>query len=448
MPRRPLVLIVLALAIVGALAADLSYREHVRPRFAVAVEGRVLGALRQPEVANQVLADLKAEITPDMELHVDLTEKLVIRPLTDEERYALVGPELIRVALAGTIPDLANAYALSVNGQDIVAVADQEAAKAVVDTMMAEYKQTILRDASSVEQLKFRETIAWRPKLVKHENVRTVEEAMNILKHGTDKLVTYVVRRGDTGWDIARSYNVTTEQLAKANPDTDLERLQIGQVLNVTFREPYVHTQSVSKKVVRESIPFTEDVIPDADLWPWQYEVDTPGKPGVRELTVREYREDGRIVRTEVLENKVVTAPKKQITRHGTRQIPEMGTGSLVYPVAGVTTSYFGPRWGSFHYGLDIGAPVGTPILAADSGMVVFRGWSGNYGNLIQIDHGGGKMVTWYAHLSRFNVTLGQEVKKGDVIGYVGSTGFSDGPHLHYEVHVDGDAVNPLKFYQ
>ncbi|HYG60656.1 MAG TPA: M23 family metallopeptidase, partial [Symbiobacteriaceae bacterium] len=114
----------------------------------------------------------------------------------------------------------------------------------------------------------------------------------------------------------------------------------------------------------------------------------------------------------------------------------------------GTITSYFGPRWGSIHTAIDIAAPTGTPILAADSGMVVYRGYNGNYGYMLKIDHGGGRTVTWYAHLSAYNVNLGDTVNKGDVIGYVGNTGFSTGPHLHYEVHVDGEPVDPLNFYQ
>jgi murein DD-endopeptidase MepM/ murein hydrolase activator NlpD len=124
-----------------------------------------------------------------------------------------------------------------------------------------------------------------------------------------------------------------------------------------------------------------------------------------------------------------------------------MGSGELAWPVQGTITSKFGPRWGSYHRGVDIGAASGTPIIAADSGMVVFAGWNGGYGNLVKIAHGS-NMQTWYAHLSKFAVSTGQEVKKGDVIGYVGSTGVSTGPHLHFEVHVDGVANDPLGFYK
>ena len=451
MPRRSLVLMVMALIIILGILGDLGWRSATRPRFVVEVAGKVVGAIRKPEVAQAALDTVMKQITPEMQLKVNLPETLTVRSVRPGERLAAATPEAIEIALAGQIPSFVRAIAITVNGNDVVAVESEQAAQVVRDRILDEYRQTVLKDASAVEQLKFQETIAWHPKLVKEENVRSIDEAMNILKLGTNRLVTYVVKSGDTGWDIARSYNLTTDQLARANPTADIENLQIGQVLNVTYKEPYVHTVSVSKKVVTEPIPFTEEIQRDANLWPWQYQIVTPGVPGTRQLTIREYRENGTVIKTEVLSNEVKTQPKAQVAKQGTKQIPDLGTGQLVFPVVGVLTSPFGPRWGElgdFHTGIDIAAPAGTPVLAADSGMVVFRGWSGNYGNLLKIDHGGGKLETWYGHLSAFNVSVGDTVKKGQVIGYVGNTGFSTGPHLHYEVRDHGTAVDPLGYYK
>ena len=100
-----------------------------------------------------------------------------------------------------------------------------------------------------------------------------------------------------------------------------------------------------------------------------------------------------------------------------------------------------------FHYGMDFTSPTGTEIYATGDGKIVVVEWSRRgYGNQIIIDHGYG-YLTLYAHLSSFNVKLNQEVKRGDVIGYVGSTGLSTAPHLHYEVHLNRKAVNPINYY-
>ena len=99
-----------------------------------------------------------------------------------------------------------------------------------------------------------------------------------------------------------------------------------------------------------------------------------------------------------------------------------------------------------FHAGMDFSANIGTPVYATGDGKVIKAGWETGYGNLIQVDHGFG-YVTWYAHLSKYKVRPGQKVVRGEVIGEVGNTGKSTGPHLHYEVHVKGKVQNPVNYY-
>jgi murein DD-endopeptidase MepM/ murein hydrolase activator NlpD len=124
---------------------------------------------------------------------------------------------------------------------------------------------------------------------------------------------------------------------------------------------------------------------------------------------------------------------------------PQTGTGQLSWPVAGPVTSPFGWRWGRMHEGIDIGAATGTPIHAAGTGTVIYSSWMEGYGNLIVIDHGGG-LSTTYAHLSAYAASSGQLVTGGQTIGYVGCTGHCFGPHLHFEVRVNGAAVDPLGY--
>lgn len=128
-----------------------------------------------------------------------------------------------------------------------------------------------------------------------------------------------------------------------------------------------------------------------------------------------------------------------------------VGSGSLSMPLKAQVTSPFGwrrhPIFGirRFHSGIDLAGPNRSAIKAADSGNVLFTGWYGGYGKVVILSHGKG-MATLYAHLSKIAVATGENVKKGDVIGYEGSTGFSTGPHLHFEVRVDGKPNNPLNY--
>ena len=117
----------------------------------------------------------------------------------------------------------------------------------------------------------------------------------------------------------------------------------------------------------------------------------------------------------------------------------------FIWPVSGPVTSPFGMRWGRMHTGIDIGVPYGTPIRAAASGQVIYAGWMDGYGNLVFIDHGRG-ISTGYAHQSSIAVSNGQAVTQGQVIGYVGCTGHCFGPHLHFEVRVNGTPVDPLAY--
>ncbi|MEL7358960.1 MAG: peptidoglycan DD-metalloendopeptidase family protein [Cyanobacteria bacterium J06560_6] len=126
-------------------------------------------------------------------------------------------------------------------------------------------------------------------------------------------------------------------------------------------------------------------------------------------------------------------------------------SGKMVYPSNGPITSNFGSRYhpvlgySRFHAGTDFGDAHGAPIRAAETGVVIFAGWYGGYGNTVILDHGDG-MTTLYAHASRLDVAEGGTVRKGDIIAAIGSTGLSTGPHLHFEVRRSGEPVNPMDY--
>jgi murein DD-endopeptidase MepM/ murein hydrolase activator NlpD len=141
-------------------------------------------------------------------------------------------------------------------------------------------------------------------------------------------------------------------------------------------------------------------------------------------------------------------------SRQVTAQLQSSGSSSydsspsssgLIWPVSGPVVSGFGMRWGRMHEGIDIGVGYGTPIHAAASGTVVYSGWMSGYGNFLIIDHGGG-MATAYGHQSAIAAGNGQSVSQGQVIGYVGCTGHCFGPHLHFEVRINGSPVDPLGY--
>ena len=146
-----------------------------------------------------------------------------------------------------------------------------------------------------------------------------------------------------------------------------------------------------------------------------------------------------------------ITAMLRNMESGGSSSSGGGGTGRFIWPCHGTITSYFGwrthPVFGTtkYHSGMDIGVDYGTPILAADSGTVIYSGWLGGYGYAVMIDHGSG-LVTLSGHNQALNVYEGQYVTKGTCIAYAGSTGYSTGPHCHFEVRLHGEVTEPLNY--
>ena len=146
-----------------------------------------------------------------------------------------------------------------------------------------------------------------------------------------------------------------------------------------------------------------------------------------------------------------ITAMLRNMESSGGGSSSSGGTGRFMWPCRGEITSYFGwrthPIFGTtkYHSGMDIAVDYGKPIMAADSGTVIYSGWLGGYGYDVMIDHGSG-LVTLYAHNQSLNVYEGQYVTKGTCIAYAGSTGYSTGPHCHFEVRLHGEVTEPLNY--
>ncbi|MBI2995923.1 MAG: peptidoglycan DD-metalloendopeptidase family protein [Candidatus Melainabacteria bacterium] len=185
-----------------------------------------------------------------------------------------------------------------------------------------------------------------------------------------------------------------------------------------------------------------------------------------KKLISKEHKAQSNIVSKLRTERAAYEQAERQLERESQQLISEInqligesdfsgsfigGSGAFSYPIMGRLTSPFGLRRHpifrvvSFHSGVDLAAPFGTPIMASDSGRVIFNGWYGGYGKVVIVDHGM-SFSTLYAHLSRDNVSKGKTITKGDIVGYEGQTGYSTGPHLHFEVRKNGRPQNPLNY--
>ncbi len=195
--------------------------------------------------------------------------------------------------------------------------------------------------------------------------------------------------------------------------------------------------------IYQEVVPFPVMHLPDSTLPQGQTAIVQYGQAG--RALVAAYVPNITQSERQPLHRAITEVPTAQVIVHGT-QPPSMGTGMLTCPLQDyVFTSPFGQRNGSHHNGVDICAPEGTPVYAADNGIISFAGEKNGYGNCILLDHQNG-MCTLYAHNSALLVQVGDIVAQGDTISQVGSTGNSTANHLHFEVQIEGVPQDPAQY--
>ncbi len=243
---------------------------------------------------------------------------------------------------------------------------------------------------------------------------------------GLPLLIHHVVIRGETVTGIAARYGVAAETVA-ASAGSNPNRIYPGQTLTFPSVDGLVHVTRPGDTLTdiarlyqasAKDISWANAIADPANLQVGQALIVPGGKQPRR------------------------ASPSVSTASSGA---PAAAGGSLAWPVRGPISSRFGLRWGRLHSGVDIAASYGTTIRAAAAGRVTFVGWYGRYGRCVIIDHGGG-LTTLYGHASTILVSTGNLVDRGVAIAEVGSSGNSTGPHVHFEVRVNGQCVNPLSY--
>jgi murein DD-endopeptidase MepM/ murein hydrolase activator NlpD len=197
----------------------------------------------------------------------------------------------------------------------------------------------------------------------------------------------------------------------------------------------------VREETYTESIAYTTEYVTDDTQYEDYQSVIQEGQAGLRTITAQITYDNGVESSRTILENEVTVQPVNQVITIGTMVRPEYAL-PLKNPVI---SDVFGPRWGTTHWGMDFSCSIGTNVLAAASGTVTEATYRSDYGYTILITHENGTQ-TRYAHMSQLLVKTGDEVEQGDVIGLSGNTGDSTGPHLHFEIIVDGQRVDPQPY--
>ncbi len=203
----------------------------------------------------------------------------------------------------------------------------------------------------------------------------------------------------------------------------------------------------ISYRIENTTIPFSEETVEDASLFKNETKITANGCDGSMQRIIKVTTINNEVQHEEVISECMTSEPIARVMAVGTKSpLPGVGTGTFTYPLPVISVSSdYGQRWGRMHGGIDFAAESGTDILAADAGIVSHSGAVDGFGNLIILDHQNG-FHTYYAHCSKLYVPYGKSVQKGEVIGAVGSTGNSTGPHLHFEIRKNGETQNPALY--
>lgn len=405
----------------------------------------------QAPVVEEPAAETEMSANDDKEFEVYGTEGYADNGVNFSENAAeFIQPE----SENGIDSNKVRAYAVTVDGEFIGAVSENEDIEKFLEDIKKEY------DGEDIVSVGFDKDIEYTyERYVDPEQVVDPEEIISLLDSNVEEPVYYEVQSGDNPWNIARSNGMTVDELTECVATYDGERIDditeycpIGAIVQLSEEVPYLQVETTEEVVYSEVIDYDTVTTEDDDMYKGETEVDVAGVEGEKEVTALVTYKNGVAVKREVLSEKVISEPVTKYQRQGTRETRTPvstgsgGSGDYFWPVdGGYISAYQGDGRG--HKGIDIAAPYGTPIYAAESGTVieVGSGWNGGYGNCVRISHDDGN-VTVYGHQSSIAIEYGDYVVKGQIIGYVGSTGDSTGNHLHFEVRSNGTYSNPTNY--
>ena len=271
-----------------------------------------------------------------------------------------------------------------------------------------------------------------------------------MLTENTNGQTTYEVQKGDTFMALAFDNDMTMAEMEELNPGVDINKLYIGQILNIKEEIPFLGVQTVDSLTYHEEIACEVREVEDDSMYQGESKVLDAGIPGEALVTADVTYVNGVEKERNVTSTTVLREATEKVIAVGTKERPTWyPTGNYIWPVYGRITSRFGYRsiFGSYSYhsGLDIAVPYGTSVKASDGGTVTFAGYKGSYGYLVIINHGNGEQ-TYYGHNSSLLVSAGDKVYQGQTIAKAGSTGRSTGSHCHFEIRINGTAVNPAAY--
>ncbi len=408
--------------------------------YVVMVDDREIGVVQDAKDIELFVDDLTERCGELYGMHIKPGKKIALikefRPDSDRQT------EAVQQAIRNSLGLLTEAKILIINGKPVFALPEDSELELLITSLAAAYSRNQV-SVKTIESV-VTDELSLESARVEPSEVSTLEEAVAFLvksNRGESLQASSFIDSSNRGSPFSRySGNLSSPTHSSLIPNGYVQD-------NSLSSEPvFVNVRTLEELTVREPIPFSTEIEYDEEMWVVQKDVLEQGKDGAKEITYHITRENGVEVARSKVGERVVEEPVTQLEVHGTAQVPNIGSGRFVWPVEDGGEITPGRGFSEWHTGIDIAADLGTNILAADSGVVWFSGRGGSQGNYIIIYHG--SYWTLYLHNEVNLVNKGDQVEKGEVIGRLGSTGRSSGPHLHFEIRLDDGTGEWLGYYQ
>lgn len=350
--------------------------------------------------------------------------------------------------------EIEHAYGMYIGNSFYGALVEKDKVEATLDGLLDVY-----RTGAENENVAFELPITYEPGLYLSESIVTEESIIDIITEKRTTAAYYTVVDGDSPLGISSKLDISMDELERLNPGFTTNMMYVGDEILITQEEPFLAVTVTRTEVYLENTPYETSYVNDSSRYEGSSVVTQDGVYGTDRVTADVSYINGIETRRKVLDRVTVSDPTTKIVAIGTKPHPtdlpvsiqpEVELGQMYWPVGGPTGGEisemmygYGGYYG--HDGIDIRAPYGTPIIAAESGVVTHSGWLGGYGYCIKIKHDNG-IETVYGHASYLHVNVGEKVTQGQQIADVGSTGYSTGNHLHFEVRINGFCMNPINY--
>lgn len=438
-------------AAVFALVFTIQFWSGMTFALAVEYDGHKLGYISDEKVYDDA-ANMAAErvINTDNSFEVQRVPKLTIAVVSKSDILDQVA--VCDKILESSGDSIAEGSGLYVDGKFEGAVQSREELESFLGSLLDNY-----RTDNKDERVEFVQNVEIVDGLYPISSIVPIDSMSTNLTRLSVVDRYYKIVKGDSPLLIAAKADMSLAQLRALNPNFDNNIFPDVNVL-IQKSQPYLQIQVVRTIEYTESIGYSTKTVQDSSKYVGYSVTQKNGVDGKRHVKAEVMLIDGIEQSRKILETKVIQAPVDKVVVNGSKKVvPTAGngiaTGRFTWPLPSchMISSQYGYRYGRFHSGVDISGNgvYGKPVIASDGGRVVESsyGWNSGYGNYIIVDHGGGYR-TLYAHLSSILVKTGQTVSKGQQIGLAGSSGNSTGPHLHFEIQINGRTVNPLSYTQ